>query len=327
MGIRFRKVISLGKYARVNVSKSGLSLNVGRPGASVSTGQRGTYLNLGLPGTGLSSRTRIGGSSKKKAAGSSSSSGRTSTKKAAEVSLTPSGTEHEQLQAATEPAAELPSYQPSDPVASQQSEAAGIQEASADAGDETDGWLNLHDYAPEVLSAEGLSGNIDDAIIEELVTEWLDQLVLPFEMDAQLEYHSASATLFIDLDLPEIEDLPATRAELLRSGEVKQREKTQKQLRHEYAQLVFGLCVFMAASIFNLNGFIQNVVISGCTQRRDTKGDLHDDYICSVKIARDSLVGMRVSDPEAFFLSCPNRLRMSVGNVFSTIEPFSLPET
>lgn len=41
MGIRFRKTISLGKGARVNISKSGPSLSLGPRGASVSVGKRG----------------------------------------------------------------------------------------------------------------------------------------------------------------------------------------------------------------------------------------------------------------------------------------------
>ncbi len=43
----------------VNISKSGISTNVGVKGASVTFSQNGTYVNTGIPGTGLYRRDRI----------------------------------------------------------------------------------------------------------------------------------------------------------------------------------------------------------------------------------------------------------------------------
>ncbi len=54
MGFRFRRSITLGKFFRVNLSKSGIGASVGVPGARITTGPRGHRLTLGLPGTGLS---------------------------------------------------------------------------------------------------------------------------------------------------------------------------------------------------------------------------------------------------------------------------------
>ena len=54
MGIRFRKSISFGKFFRLNLSKSGVSLGVGPPGLNVNIGPRGVRQTIGLPGTGLS---------------------------------------------------------------------------------------------------------------------------------------------------------------------------------------------------------------------------------------------------------------------------------
>jgi Fe2+ transport system protein B len=59
MSFRYRNVVSLGKYARVNVSKSGASLSVGPRGASINIGPRGVYETVGIPGTGMSWRTRL----------------------------------------------------------------------------------------------------------------------------------------------------------------------------------------------------------------------------------------------------------------------------
>ena len=53
MGLRFRKSISLGKFFRLNLSKSGVSVGVGPRGLNVNLGPRGVRETIGLPGTGL----------------------------------------------------------------------------------------------------------------------------------------------------------------------------------------------------------------------------------------------------------------------------------
>jgi len=56
---RFRRTISLGRFLRLNVSKTGASVSVGRPGATVNV--RGDKVDgtVGVPGTGLSYRQRL----------------------------------------------------------------------------------------------------------------------------------------------------------------------------------------------------------------------------------------------------------------------------
>lgn len=53
MGWRFRKSFGIGKYFRVNLSKSGTSFSFGRPGARVSVGKHGITKTFGVPGTGV----------------------------------------------------------------------------------------------------------------------------------------------------------------------------------------------------------------------------------------------------------------------------------
>lgn len=54
MGLRFRKSISLGKFFRLNLSKSGASLGIGPRGLNINVGPRGIRKTIGIPGTGLS---------------------------------------------------------------------------------------------------------------------------------------------------------------------------------------------------------------------------------------------------------------------------------
>ncbi len=61
MGFRFQRRIRVAPGVRLNLSKSGIGLGVGRPGLRLGMdAKRRKYLSVGLPGTGLSYRTSFG---------------------------------------------------------------------------------------------------------------------------------------------------------------------------------------------------------------------------------------------------------------------------
>lgn len=63
MSLRFRKSVRLGNGARLNISKTGVSVSVGRPGARLTMHSNGKKTaTVGLPGSGLSYSKSIGGS-------------------------------------------------------------------------------------------------------------------------------------------------------------------------------------------------------------------------------------------------------------------------
>ena len=53
MGFQFRKSISLGKGARINLSKKGVGFSAGVKGARIGVGSKGAYTSTSIPGTGL----------------------------------------------------------------------------------------------------------------------------------------------------------------------------------------------------------------------------------------------------------------------------------
>lgn len=59
MGWRYRKRIKIIPGFHINVSKSGISANIGIKGANMTFGPNGTYVNTGLPGSGLYRRDKI----------------------------------------------------------------------------------------------------------------------------------------------------------------------------------------------------------------------------------------------------------------------------
>ena len=56
---RFRKTIPLGKFFRINVSKTGTSLSAGRPGATINVRKDRVDGTVGIPGSGLSYKERL----------------------------------------------------------------------------------------------------------------------------------------------------------------------------------------------------------------------------------------------------------------------------
>ena len=56
---RFRKSIPLGKFFRINLSKTGTSLSAGRPGATVNVRKDRVDGTVGIPGSGLSYKERL----------------------------------------------------------------------------------------------------------------------------------------------------------------------------------------------------------------------------------------------------------------------------
>jgi hypothetical protein len=71
MGLRYRKRIRL-PFGRLNLSRSGASVSIGRPGAWMTFGHGRRRATLGWPGSGLSytsiSSTRSGGAARSGAA-------------------------------------------------------------------------------------------------------------------------------------------------------------------------------------------------------------------------------------------------------------------
>ena len=59
MGFRFQKRISLSKYLRLNFSKTGVSVSIGKRGLDLSIKGDQVTGNIGLPGTGLSYREKL----------------------------------------------------------------------------------------------------------------------------------------------------------------------------------------------------------------------------------------------------------------------------
>lgn len=170
-----------------------------------------------------------------------------------------------------------------------------------------------------------IEGNED--LICSSLESWISEHSLPVEININYEYDHKKGDLCIDLDLPEIEDLPTTEYVVLASGKLKEKNKTKNKLKDEYASLVFGLTVYLTSSIFNISPKINRILISGYTQRiidNRTK-EVGDDYIYSIKINRSDFEHKRLSNvnPLQTCLELENRCLLSQSMVFKAVKPFN----
>lgn len=160
--------------------------------------------------------------------------------------------------------------------------------------------------------------------IEQELDDLLGHINMQLEFSVHYDYNAEQTSLYVDLDLPEIEDLPDEIATQLASGATKVKKKTQTALRQDYAQCVFGLAVYLASEFYNISVVIETILISAYTQRRDKEGNLRDDYIYSIIFDRSQFEHQDLShkDPIDFCMSFENRCNLSKTNIFKAIKPF-----
>lgn len=112
-----------------------------------------------------------------------------------------------------------------------------------------------------------------------------DDLEMEYFVDIAYDYESSK--VFVDLDLPEIEDIPQQKIALTPSGEKSIRQKTQTDLRGDYVNCIFGLAMYVAYNIFNVSVKISEIEISGYTQRKGENSALAtDQYVFLVDFTR-----------------------------------------
>lgn len=166
--------------------------------------------------------------------------------------------------------------------------------------------------------------NGEDSAVSEVFDEWISSCELPVEINIDYDWNQEKNTMLLDVDLPEIEDLSTTIMTKTDTGKLKEKKKTQTELREEYAKVVFGLSMFISANAFNVSPAIHNILISGYTQRRDKEGNLNDDYIYSIKFTREKFEKGKLAskEPVKFCMSFENRCNMTTTSLFKAIKPY-----
>ncbi len=180
-----------------------------------------------------------------------------------------------------------------------------------------------------------IAGRFDTAIREDIefqevyLAQQFEAIDWPRETLISFELNSGGCQVAIDIDLPEIEDLPQKVATLSINGKrLLVKDKPQKTLRLEYARHIHGIILRTAGVALASLPTCDSVVISGYSQRLDNKtGKVNDDYLISVIVKRSLFETIdcahleRVDPVEALTLFEHVRKMTSTG-IFKPIAPF-----
>ena len=310
--MRFRKSVKITKGVKLNLSKSGPSLTVG-PGKGISfnVGSRGAYLNWSIPGTGVYDRVRLDTLAKKylglgrdEDKPEKKQEKKTEKKPAAKTAAKPS---------AKTAGKRAPAKQPEGPSA-EELQLQALNEA----------FVHVGQLAADVPVRRTKAPAVDAKAIDREIDGWLNEVESPIPFAVQTEILPDRRTVFLDLDLPEIENMPAQKLVTLASGAVKIKAKSQKESREDYRTCVFGLGEFVASHALTLAPALDRAVVSAYTQRRDDKtGEAHDVFIYSVVFERDAFrKGYQDEAPQAFCGALRSRYYVLASGVMKPIIPF-----
>jgi hypothetical protein len=125
--------------------------------------------------------------------------------------------------------------------------------------------------------------------MEIFLEESLQDIAWPRETSLALEIQEGGAGAMLDVDLPEIEDMPTKHAAVPARGlklSVKQLSATK--VKRLYAEHVHGIVFRLVGEAFAALPNLQWVCVSGYSQRRDpATAQLRDDYLLSVRVTRE----------------------------------------
>lgn len=170
----------------------------------------------------------------------------------------------------------------------------------------------------------------DPESMQDFLEEVLSRIAWPRETMLSLEVAPDGRAALLDVDLPEIEDMPTEQASVAARGlklNIKTRSETQR--RKEYMRHIHAIAFRLVAEAFTALPTVETVVCSGYSQRADkATGRIADEYLFSVRVRRAEW--MRVDFDHLASVDLPVclaefdlRRRMTTTGVFTAIEPFA----
>lgn len=307
--MRFRKSLKIAKGVKLNLSKTGASFTLGTgKGISLNLGNKGAFLNWSIPGTGVYDRVRLDTVIKDKLGGLFGFGKAAAEEEGAapEAAAAPKAAKSTAKKAKKDPS------RPSD-----EKMEAMAQEIAL---------INIHQMAIDV--APEAEGELDAAAAEAAIEQWLEGSEAPIEFEIQAEVLPQKDAIMIDLDLPEIEDMPQEKLAELADGTIKIKKKTKKEQYEDYKTCVFGLGEYVASHAFTAVPQAKKIVVSAYTQRRSEKtGEAMDVFIYSVVFERTAFAaGYQERNPYDFCQDQRSRLYVLASGVMKEIAPFEPEE-
>jgi len=169
----------------------------------------------------------------------------------------------------------------------------------------------------------------DTAAMERWLEANLQDIAWPRETLVALEIADDGRHILLDVDLPEIEDMPSKLAAVPARGlKLSVRELPAAQVRKRYMAHVHGIAFRLIGETFAALPVVQRVTLSGFSQRNDpATGQLRDDYLYSARVNRNDWANIDFSqltmiDVVEALGRFELRRQMSKTGIFKPIEPF-----
>ncbi|WP_408589435.1 DUF4236 domain-containing protein [Novosphingobium sp.] len=332
MGFRFQKRITLFPGLRLNLSKSGVSMSAGPRGASVTVGKNGVYGNVGIPGSGLSWRERL---DKPSGRSRSRNEGHREQGPCEQAPSLPPMPTSAQARLVGNGIEIVDGY--GDPIhpahlsnlkAQMRHQIRDFLQANAIARNEaTEALRRLHHDIPRSVApakpsgagkpqshdypchgefmealmkwrADQANSRSDDSGVAEAVLNALGALDWPAETNIALD--ASNGRLLLDVDLPEIEDMPTARwNSVISRMELAEKAMSQKDIAGFYLDHVSSVIVRLIGHSFASSSAIRSVALSAYTQRKTATGRLSDEYVATVSVTREAWGTVEVSQIHA----------------------------
>lgn len=167
-----------------------------------------------------------------------------------------------------------------------------------------------------------VEGDIDG--MELWLEDFLADLDFPLETNVSFNVLSAN-TVYLDVDLPQMEEIPLNKASILKSGKLKVQNKSQREMREHYATMVGGTALHLCSYVFSLLPTCDTIIISGYTQvHNEATGHLDDQYIYSLKVDKATFYSLNIAEvhPIAAFENFEPIMNATKTYIFKEIEPY-----
>ena len=169
----------------------------------------------------------------------------------------------------------------------------------------------------------------DQEVMNQTLEDAFNALSWPRETLVAYQLTDHGRQVWLDVNLPEIEDLPQKLASLAATGKrLYIKAKPAKQLQQEYAQHVHGIAFRLVGTAFATLPAADTVVIAGFSQRLDSStGKVRDDYLFSARVTREQFLNIDFEsldkvDPVEALGRFEIRRKLIAAGVFRAIEPF-----
>lgn len=349
MGFRFNKRLTIMPGVHLNLGLGGPSLSVGPRGASVNIGRRGVFGNVGIPGSGLSYRHRLDGGAERQSGQPEAPVDLTMELRDGRIEFVQPGGQVLVDELRTQ-AARLHRTEAEDMIEAH----VGTMNAVATqlTGLHLDTPRPSHSAAPAAPFVHPKPVRTDhsdqDAYMTALMA-WraskanheaqgpshydpapletaLSALAWPRQTDISYECSRDGGVVVLDVDLPEIEDMPGQEYEVAaRSLSVRTVPLSGKRVADMYSAHVTSIVFRLAGAVF-ASSPAREVRISGYTQRAGSTGRTEDEYVVAVVISREGWTAIDFGalaniDPENALLRFGLRLERTGRGSLRSVSP------